>query len=355
MAPFPPSLCVGVNACVEIIIPCGSACCVRRRLRRWREIAVETLRWFNVEVMQTPTRTPTPLVETGPKGWGRALCDHRSVRCRRLTTWPADQYQIYQQVLKCVKSPPLMSRKSLVLPARRWYIEFKKAACSFRMFERSCLRQPRLFRFIRHYWLAVVHRGVMKGWNGDGGERVRRGRTVMEGWNGNEGGREQWWGGQGTVVEGVGQWWRGWNSDGEQWWRWNSDGGVERWWRGGTVMEGWNGDGGVERRWRGGTVMEGWNGDGGVERWWRGGTVTEATGMVWKGAAENFARLEGGGWKYFHTFIISLFIYIDFSLSGIDSWDKAQCLLWHDNHSFMWWYKKCFRWNYWKSSEWGDV
>ena len=61
-------------ACVEIIIPCGSVSCVRRWLRRWHKSAMETLRWFNVEVIQTPTRTPTPtlmqnLGGNGPYGY----------------------------------------------------------------------------------------------------------------------------------------------------------------------------------------------------------------------------------------------------------------------------------------------
>ena len=55
-----------------------------------------------------------------------------------------------QQVLKYVKSPPLMWTR-IVLPAHWSKIEYKKAACSFRMFERSCLRQRRLFTFDHHY------------------------------------------------------------------------------------------------------------------------------------------------------------------------------------------------------------
>ena len=64
------------------------------------------------------------------------------------------------QVLKCVKSTPPMWKR-LVLPARWWYIEYKKAACSFRMFERSCLRQCRLFMFIRHYASCEVSCGML--------------------------------------------------------------------------------------------------------------------------------------------------------------------------------------------------
>ena len=65
------------NARVEIIIPCGSVSCVRRRLRRWRESAVETLNWLNVEVIQTPTPTLTPtqsVVETGQAHFASHRC-----------------------------------------------------------------------------------------------------------------------------------------------------------------------------------------------------------------------------------------------------------------------------------------
>ena len=40
-------------------------------------------------------------------------------------------------------------------------ISTKKAACSFRMFERSCLRQCRLFMFIRHYASCEVSCGML--------------------------------------------------------------------------------------------------------------------------------------------------------------------------------------------------
>ena len=42
-------------------------------------------------------------------------------------------------------------------------IECKKAACSFRIYERSCLRQRRLFTFVHHY----AFRGQL--WNIDKG------------------------------------------------------------------------------------------------------------------------------------------------------------------------------------------
>ena len=37
----------------------------------------------------------------------------------------------------------------------------QKAACSFRMFERSCLRQRRLFTFVRHYASREVSCGIL--------------------------------------------------------------------------------------------------------------------------------------------------------------------------------------------------
>ena len=55
-----------------------------------------------------------------------------------------------QQVLKCVKSTPVMWKR-LLLPTCWWQIEYKRAACSFRMFERSYLWQRRLFKFVCHY------------------------------------------------------------------------------------------------------------------------------------------------------------------------------------------------------------
>ena len=51
--------------------------------------------------------------------------------------------------------------KRLVLPARWWSIEYKKAACSVRMFERSCLWQRRLFTFVRHYASHEVSSGML--------------------------------------------------------------------------------------------------------------------------------------------------------------------------------------------------
>ena len=77
----------------------------------------------------------------------------------------SDQYTLtrikVQQVLKCVKSILLMWKR-LVLPARWWYIEYKKSACfSFRMLERSCLWQRRLFMFLRYYVSREVSCGML--------------------------------------------------------------------------------------------------------------------------------------------------------------------------------------------------
>ena len=41
------------------------------------------------------------------------------------------------------------------------YNEYSKAACSFRMFERSCLQQRRLFTFVRHYASREVSCGIL--------------------------------------------------------------------------------------------------------------------------------------------------------------------------------------------------
>ena len=78
-------------------------------------------------------------------------------------SWSSQQIWIIlkvQQVLKCVKSTPLMWKR-LVLPARWWYIDYKIAACSFRMFKRSYLRQHRLFTFVRHYASREVSCGML--------------------------------------------------------------------------------------------------------------------------------------------------------------------------------------------------
>ena len=96
------------------------------------------------------------IVECDHDPWGR----HDCASSKAVSVWcgplPSSKSPFYSHLKRTASS-----KMFEIDPSHVNEIEYKKAACGFRMFERSSLRQHRLFTFVRHYASREVSYGML--------------------------------------------------------------------------------------------------------------------------------------------------------------------------------------------------